>query len=264
MEPLLEKNLLSTKVASEISGYSSDYLSRLARAGKIEGVQVGRTWLVHRASLEAFMRTQDIRKEELSRSLAREREREYVQARGYEAPPRKIPSIVPEGASTARIADSVKDPRTAPLNTRAVREILGALARGPMPSIALSFLVVASSASAAALGLPQPQAPAEHDVKGGFHHYALAPLGAQFMAEAGVVQQLPRAQFLLVGHQDTSRQDAERTFQHAHVLVEHQVVNARAVEQRPDGGHQHGIIGADDLAHGIYRRRSSPGARCER
>ncbi|HEX7651125.1 MAG TPA: helix-turn-helix domain-containing protein, partial [Candidatus Paceibacterota bacterium] len=164
MEPLLEKNLLSTKVASEISGYSSDYLSRLARAGKIEGVQVGRTWLVHRASLEAFMRTQDIRKEELSRSLAREREREYVQARGYEAPPRKIPSIVPEGASTARIADSVKDPRTAPLNTRAVREILGALARGPMPSIALSFLVVASSASAAALGLPQQALTRANDV----------------------------------------------------------------------------------------------------
>ncbi|MBU2158933.1 helix-turn-helix domain-containing protein, partial [Patescibacteria group bacterium] len=77
MKQLLEKNLISTKEASELSGYNSDYLSRLCRENKIEGTQVGRTWLVSRSSLQSFIRSQEERKRGLAESLSKEREREY-------------------------------------------------------------------------------------------------------------------------------------------------------------------------------------------
>src|SRR6185437_1786021 len=77
MDPLLDKNIISTKAASELSGYSPDYLSRLARSGKIRGTQVGRTWVVQKESLLEFMGTQGKRKEELARALARTRANEY-------------------------------------------------------------------------------------------------------------------------------------------------------------------------------------------
>lgn len=40
MENLVEKNLISLKEASSISGYSADYIGQLIRAGKIPGKQV--------------------------------------------------------------------------------------------------------------------------------------------------------------------------------------------------------------------------------
>lgn len=40
MENLTEKNLISLKEASSISGYSADYIGQLIRAGKIPGKQV--------------------------------------------------------------------------------------------------------------------------------------------------------------------------------------------------------------------------------
>lgn len=77
MNNLLQEKLISTKDASALSGYTSDYLSRLCREGKIDGTQVGRTWLIDRDSLEKFIAAQIDRKVELAESLAREREREY-------------------------------------------------------------------------------------------------------------------------------------------------------------------------------------------
>ncbi|HEX5774364.1 MAG TPA: hypothetical protein VFY28_00160, partial [Candidatus Paceibacterota bacterium] len=77
MNPLLEKNLISTKEASVLSGYHSDYLARMARTGKIVGTQVGRTWLVSRDSVEQFMREQEERKREIAGQLAKTRETEY-------------------------------------------------------------------------------------------------------------------------------------------------------------------------------------------
>ncbi len=80
MDPFSENNLISTKEASEQSGYHSDYLSRLCREGKLEAKQVGRMWFVSRASLEGFVEEQTERKREFAESLAREREREYKSA----------------------------------------------------------------------------------------------------------------------------------------------------------------------------------------
>ncbi|MEK7602546.1 MAG: helix-turn-helix domain-containing protein, partial [Patescibacteria group bacterium] len=77
MAPLLDSRFISTKEASELSGYNPDYISRLARSGKLEGSQVGRAWFVNKVSLEAFIIQQEERKRELARTLSLSREREY-------------------------------------------------------------------------------------------------------------------------------------------------------------------------------------------
>ncbi len=63
-----------------LSGYNADYLSRLCREKRIAGSQIGRTWLIERASLESFMESQVDRKIEFAESLARERGLEYRKA----------------------------------------------------------------------------------------------------------------------------------------------------------------------------------------
>jgi len=77
----LNTNLISTKHASEISGYHPDYIGRLCRSGKINSTQFGRSWLVDRDSLVAFCKTQDQKKKESAEELSRIREQEYQVAR---------------------------------------------------------------------------------------------------------------------------------------------------------------------------------------
>ncbi|MDB5245384.1 MAG: hypothetical protein JWN90_489 [Parcubacteria group bacterium] len=83
--PDLSKNqistsLVSTKIASEISGYNSDYLGRVCREGKIKGTQVGRAWLIDKESLLQFVESQQERKRELAQQTAKVREQEYKSA----------------------------------------------------------------------------------------------------------------------------------------------------------------------------------------
>ena len=77
MDEIFEKKLISTKNAAELSGYSSDYLSRLARSGKIHGKRIGRSWFVDKDSLMNFLAHQEDRKIDYARALARARETEY-------------------------------------------------------------------------------------------------------------------------------------------------------------------------------------------
>ena len=77
MNPIEDSHLITTKDASELSGYSADYLSKLARAKKISGTQVGRNWLVNKESLVSFIEAQRRHKKELARELARVRASEY-------------------------------------------------------------------------------------------------------------------------------------------------------------------------------------------
>lgn len=77
MDPLFEKNLITTKDAGELFGYSSDYLARLARSGKIEGKRIGHSWFVERESLSHFLDQQGIHKVDYARALSRQREIEY-------------------------------------------------------------------------------------------------------------------------------------------------------------------------------------------
>ncbi|MBI2025215.1 hypothetical protein HYT04_00290, partial [Candidatus Kaiserbacteria bacterium] len=77
MDKIFEKNLIPTKKAAELSGYTSDYLARLARSGKISARRVGHTWFVDVESLTHFLDTQGDRKIDYARALARAREEEY-------------------------------------------------------------------------------------------------------------------------------------------------------------------------------------------
>jgi hypothetical protein len=77
MDPLLKENLITTKDASELSGYTSDYLARLVRSGEITGKKIGHSWLVNTASLEIFLDTQKSFKSERARELASSRVKEY-------------------------------------------------------------------------------------------------------------------------------------------------------------------------------------------
>ena len=76
MDPLFEKNLITTKDAGELSGYTSDYLARLARSGKIVGTRIGHSWLIDKESLTHFLDQQGNRKIVRARTLARAREAE--------------------------------------------------------------------------------------------------------------------------------------------------------------------------------------------
>jgi hypothetical protein len=47
-------NHISVLVANEISGYNAQYLRRLLRAGKLDGVKVGQVWLINLTSLQTY------------------------------------------------------------------------------------------------------------------------------------------------------------------------------------------------------------------
>jgi len=46
---------LSVKAAAEHLGYSEQYLRRLLRAGRLEGVKIGQVWLIKLAALEQHL-----------------------------------------------------------------------------------------------------------------------------------------------------------------------------------------------------------------
>ena len=68
------------------------------------------------------------------------------------------------------------------------------------------------------------------------------------MTESGLFQQTAGLPDMIVPNEQASRQDPDRAFEHAHVLVEQHIRNLRAIQQRLDGGNQDGIVGADKLA----------------
>ena len=47
-------NHITVQAATEISGYNAQYLKRLLRAGKLNGVKVGQVWLVNLDSLQEY------------------------------------------------------------------------------------------------------------------------------------------------------------------------------------------------------------------
>ena len=87
MDQFSEKNFITTKYAGELSGYTSDYLARLARSGKIVGKRIGHSWLIDKESLARFLDEQGDRKIDYARALARAREEEY---RAHRSPLRRV------------------------------------------------------------------------------------------------------------------------------------------------------------------------------
>ena len=47
--------ILNAKTAAELSSYSLQYLRRLLRVGKIDGLKIGQIWLIEKDSLENYL-----------------------------------------------------------------------------------------------------------------------------------------------------------------------------------------------------------------
>ncbi len=70
-------DFITTKEASKRTGYSLDYIARLARSGEVAGQIVGRAWYVDPSSLATFLQAQEERNNARARDLAETRAREY-------------------------------------------------------------------------------------------------------------------------------------------------------------------------------------------
>ena len=60
LEGILLDKVITVKAAAEATGYSVQYLRRLLRAGKLDGIKIGQVWLINTASLEAYLRIRHI------------------------------------------------------------------------------------------------------------------------------------------------------------------------------------------------------------
>lgn len=74
------KFFLSSKEAARLSGYTSDYVARLARLGKVSATRVGSQWFVEPKSLEDFLQVADSSREKRNEQLRSERKRERASA----------------------------------------------------------------------------------------------------------------------------------------------------------------------------------------
>ncbi|MBW8012267.1 MAG: helix-turn-helix domain-containing protein [Chloroflexi bacterium] len=54
-KPVILVNIISVKAAAEYSGYSSQYLRRLLRLGKLAGLKLGQVWLIEMESFEWYL-----------------------------------------------------------------------------------------------------------------------------------------------------------------------------------------------------------------
>jgi excisionase family DNA binding protein len=53
--PQVLNNHISVQVAASYSGYSTQYLRRLLRSDKLEGIKIGQMWLVDKAVLDFYI-----------------------------------------------------------------------------------------------------------------------------------------------------------------------------------------------------------------
>ena len=49
-------NHISVQVAALYSGYSLQYLRRLLRSSKLEGIKIGQMWLIDKDALDVYLR----------------------------------------------------------------------------------------------------------------------------------------------------------------------------------------------------------------
>jgi excisionase family DNA binding protein len=55
VSPQVLHNHISVQVAAAYSGYSLQYLRRLLRTSKIEGIKIGQLWLVDKGALDIYI-----------------------------------------------------------------------------------------------------------------------------------------------------------------------------------------------------------------
>src|ERR1700687_5632223 len=72
-------------------------------------------------------------------------------------------------------------------------------------------------------------------------------IGPQFVAEACISKNLARLAVIVLMDQDPARQDSEGTFDNAHVLIQHQMMDIGAIEQRANRRNQHHVVGPNQF-----------------
>src|ERR1700722_4600890 len=91
--------------------------------------------------------------------------------------------------------------------------------------------------------------------------------GTKLVAESRLIEEPPCGIDLVLADQNTARENADRAFQHAHILIHHHMLDARAVEQRFERRDQDRIVGANELTHDFgsaavpRRARAAPNKR---
>jgi excisionase family DNA binding protein len=53
--PPIINNHITVNTAAEATGYNIQYLRRLLRSGKLEGIKIGQLWLIEMQSLETYL-----------------------------------------------------------------------------------------------------------------------------------------------------------------------------------------------------------------
>ena len=108
--------------------------------------------------------------------------------------------------------------------------------------------------------LPQAQLPAEKRILGEFDGRDQSSARNSW-ARPGIGQKLARLAVVVLMDQDAARQHAERSLDDAHVLVQHQMMDIGAVEQRADRGNQHDIVGPNQFPQFVTLSFARPGVR---
>jgi hypothetical protein len=67
------------------------------------------------------------------------------------------------------------------------------------------------------------------------------------MRQPGIREDLPGRPHVVVMDQDPPRQDAERAFDDAHVLVQHQMMDIGGIKQRADCRNQYHVVGPNQF-----------------
>ncbi len=71
----------------------------------------------------------------------------------------------------------------------------------------------------------------------------------EFGTDTGRLQDHARLVDHVLRNQNTAGQDTERTFHHAHVLIDHQVFDAGLAQEGLDKRDQHKVVGSDEFFH---------------
>jgi hypothetical protein len=67
------------------------------------------------------------------------------------------------------------------------------------------------------------------------------------VSQTRIDQNLARLTIIVLMDQNAAWQDPERTFDNAHILVQHQMMDIGAIEQRSDRRNQHDIVGPNQF-----------------
>jgi hypothetical protein len=69
------------------------------------------------------------------------------------------------------------------------------------------------------------------------------------MGKPSVGENLTRRAVVVVMNQNAAGNHPDRAFENAHVLIQHQMTDIGAVQQSPDRGNQHHIVGPNQFTH---------------